>query len=98
MSAGVLLLIAGVVNILTGVAFMSYTGVTPVEFEYCGAILAIMGILALPAWVFCMQRSHFAYCIAAAAITLFSIGPFFLSSLLGIVALVLIAVSHEEFR
>ncbi len=97
MTAGTVLFVAGILCILNGV-FLGSWGDIAVEFEYCGFIEILMGIIAITGWVFCMQRTHLVYVIAVAVITIFSVGPFFLSSLLGLIALVLVAVSAKEFR
>ncbi|MCJ7490011.1 MAG: zinc ribbon domain-containing protein [Thermoplasmata archaeon] len=97
MATGTILFLAGILCIFNGVFLGSWGGIA-VEFAYCGFVEIMMGIIAITGWVFCMQRTHLVYVIAVAVITIFSVGPFFLSSLLGFIALVLIAVSAKEFR
>jgi hypothetical protein len=96
-AAGTLLVVAGILCIINGI-FIGSLGGMMVEFAYCGFIEILLGIVAMTGWLFCMQRTHLVYVMAVSVVTMFSVGPFFLSSLLGLIALVLIAVSAKEFR
>jgi hypothetical protein len=96
-AAGALLLIAGILCIINGV-FIGSLGGLEVELAYCGFLEIIMGVVAIVGWVFCMQRAHLPFVIGTAVVAVLSVGPFFLSSLLGFIALILIAVSATEFR
>lgn len=96
-AAGTVLFAAGILCIINGV-FLGSWGETIVEFVYCGFIEILMGVIAITGWIFCMQRTHFVYVIVVAVVTIFSVGPLFLSSILGFIALVLVAVSAKEFR
>ncbi|MBU1158614.1 MAG: zinc ribbon domain-containing protein [Candidatus Thermoplasmatota archaeon] len=96
LAAGTLLAIAGFLNIFNGLVLgmlMEYFE----AFAYCGLIEILFGAVALFAWVFCMRRAHRAFVVVACIITIISIGPFFLSTLLGILALILVLVSWKEF-
>lgn len=97
MAAGVLLVIAGFLCIINGMFFGSLGGVSA-EFAYCGFVEIVMGVIAVVGWIFCMQRANLPFAIVSAVVATLSVGPFFLSSLLGFVALILIAVSAKEFR
>jgi hypothetical protein len=97
MAAGVLLVIAGFLCIMNGVFFGSLGGISA-EFAYCGFVEIIMGVVAVVGWIFCMQRANLPLVIVAAVVAMLSVGPFFISSLLGFIALILIAVSAKEFR
>ena len=97
MIAGTSLFIAGILCVFNGLLIGSF-GEFAEEFAYCGFIEVMMGIVSITGWVFCMQRTHVVYVIVTAIITVLSVGPFFLSSLFGLFALVLIAVSIKEFR
>jgi len=55
----------------------------------CGAIMLLLGIIALLGGIFAIQRKHFGLAVLA--------GVFVLPSILGLVGLILVAVSHEEF-
>lgn len=97
MAAGMLLVIAGFLCILNGVFFGSLGGVS-VEFAYCGFVEIVMGVVAIVGWIFCMQRANLPFAIVSAVVATLSVGPFFVSSLLGFIALILIVVSAKEFR
>ena len=97
MIAGTALFIAGILCVINGLLIGSFGGFAE-EFAYCGFIEVVMGIVSITGWVFCMQRTHVVYVLITAVITVLSIGPFFFSSLLGLLALILIAVSIKEFR
>lgn len=95
--AGTTLFLAGILCIINGIFIGSWGGVIE-EFAYCGFIEILMGLVSISGWIFCMQRAHLVYVIIASIVTIFSVGPFFISSLLGAFALILIAVSAKEFR
>ncbi len=101
-AAGTLLFVAGILCIIMGFLIMGDLGdMTTLdigEVQFCSFIELLFGVVAITGWVFCMHRSHLVYVLAVCVLTLFSVGPFFLSSLLGLVALILVAISAKEFR
>ena len=97
MIAGTALFVAGGLCVFNGLLIGSFGGFAE-EFAYCGVIEIVMGIVSITGWVFCMQRTHVVYVLITAVIAVLSVGPLFLSSLSGLFALVLIAVSIKEFR
>lgn len=56
----------------------------------CGVIVLLLGVLVLLGGIFAMQRRHFALALVA--------GILALPTLLGIIGLILIIVSKDEFR
>ncbi|MDH3365464.1 MAG: zinc ribbon domain-containing protein [Thermoplasmata archaeon] len=95
--AGTSLFLAGILCLINGMLIGSY-GWLFEEFAYCGFIEIVLGIISITGWIFCMRRSHLVYVIIVSILMVFSIGPLFISSLLGLFALILIAVSAKEFR
>lgn len=95
--AGIALAIAGFLNILNGLVLGMISEYLE-GFEYCGALEVLFGVVALMGWVFCMQRAHPVFVMIAALITVFSVGPYFVSTVLGVIAFVLVAVSWKDFR
>jgi len=55
----------------------------------CGAIVAVLGVIVLLGGIFAIQRKHFGLALVGAILAL--------PSLLGIIGLVLIVVSKDEF-
>ena len=98
--AGTSLFVSGILCILNGAVIGSYGWIAE-ELAYCGFIEILMGIVSITGWIFCMQRTHLAYVLITTVVAILSIGPVFvlpLSSLLGVFALVLVALSIREFR
>ena len=63
----------------------------------CGAIGIILGLIALLGGVMALMRKMWGVAILGAILGLFTIGFWGLSSLLSLVALIVIAVSHKDF-
>lgn len=74
---------------IAGEAFMGITIGTSAILTACGAIMILLGIIALLGGIFAIQRKHFGLAILG--------GVFVLPSILGLVGLILVAVSHDEF-
>jgi len=64
----------------------------------CGAVEAIFGILALLGGIFAIQRKYWGIAIVGSIFGLISIGPLFLSSIFGLIGLILVATSKDEFN
>ena len=56
----------------------------------CGAVVLLLGVIVLLGGVFAVQRKHFGLAVVA--------GIMAIPSLLGIIGLILVMVSKEEFR
>ena len=56
----------------------------------CGAVLIILGIIALLGGVFALQRKNFALALIG--------GIFVVPSILGLIGLILVAASKDEFK
>ena len=95
---GVLILIAGLIE-LAGGAVLIGGGTFFVSFDFgggilvvCGAVLAVLGVIALLGGIFAIQKKHFALAILGGILGL---AGWFIPGLIG---LILVAVSKDEFR
>ena len=113
-AGGVLVLIAGLLAIVNAATFLTYSianlentgvslpsGVTWNDvlgtLRACGAIEVILGAVAIVGGVFAVQRKHFGLAIAGSLLGMFGFG-LAIGSLLGLIGLILIAVSRKEFQ
>lgn len=104
---GILLIVGGLLAIAGAVqTFMAGAeaedlplfGDTIANIVYvCGGIELIFGIIALVGGLFAYNGKSYNIALLGGILCLLSIGPFFLGSLLGLVGLILIATSKEEF-
>jgi len=62
----------------------------------CGAVMIVFGLIAIVGGVFGVTRKHFGLALVGSIFALISIG-FVLGSVLGLVGLILIALSRSEF-
>ncbi len=98
MVGGILILIAGLIEIAGGAVVIG-GGAFFVSLDFggaiaiaCGALVVLLGVIALIGGVFAIQRKHFGLAILGAILGL---GGWFIPGLIG---LILIAVSRDEFR
>lgn len=97
---GVLLIIGGVLALFNGIIIFALGSVTVSvggSLTCCGGLELLFGIGALVGGISALQRSGFTWALIGAVLCLISVGPLFISSLLGLVALILIATSQNEF-
>lgn len=107
-AGGALLLIAGIL----GIAFWGYAiafvnaavGFVPIAGDFltgimliCGAIGIIFSLICLLGGIFAIQRKLWGLGIAGGVLGLLSFG-WFLGSVLALVGLILVAVSHKDFQ
>jgi len=104
-AAGVLLLIGGILALIDGVivlALGSLAGSLVPEagaiYAVCGALVMVFGILGLLGGIVALQRKLWALALVGAIFCMLSIGPYFISSILGLIALILVAISKNEFQ
>lgn len=108
---GILLIVAGVIGIIEALVVMTsttfLTGLIPVAgFDtYITGILLVLGIIGLIISLFVLlggyfatTRTHFGMAIVGSVLGLFVLSPYFIASILALVALILLAVSHHEFE
>ena len=104
-AGGALLLVAGVlaminfaILIAAGSGFESlFPGLGSI-LAVCGIIGMIFSILALLGGVLAIMRKMWGLALVGSILGLLTIGPLFVSSILSLVALILIAISREEFQ
>jgi ribosomal protein L40E len=97
MAAGVLLFIAGMINILWGLLLGERYGHYFEDFEYYTMTLIVIGVISLPAAFLSMMRRLLPLVMAAAVLTLVTIGPWYVCSICGFSAVVMLAISTKEF-
>jgi len=64
----------------------------------CGIVGLVFAIIAIIGGYFAIKRRNFTMAVVGAVFCLLSFGAFGVSSILGLVGLILIAVSSHEFR
>ena len=108
LAAGVLLIIAGILAVGYWIYTLAVVGLYPISsagesgyfpfFRLCATIGVVLSIFPLLGGIMAVKKTHWGVALAGSSIGLFTIGPFFISTLLSLIALILIAVSKEEFR
>ena len=91
-------LIGGILIMLPGIGYLIGGGVLAVGSSaflfgggvLCGAVLLVLGIIAILGGIFAIQRKNFALALIG--------GIFVVPSILGLIGLILIAVSKDEFK
>ncbi|HKZ48606.1 MAG TPA: hypothetical protein VJ397_07460 [Thermoplasmata archaeon] len=106
-AGGALLLIAGILGLLNIVitfaiagsmlAFMAVIPGAAAIIAVCLGIIALFSIFALVGGIVALRRRMWGLALVGGILGLFSIGPLFISSILSLVGLILIAISKEEF-
>jgi len=108
LAAGVLLIIAGILavgNIIADI-FLVSSGNTSVSgyggianlLIVCFTIIFVFAVIAILGGVMAVKRKSWAVALIGSIFGLFTLGPLFVSSILSLIALILIVVSKEEFR
>ncbi len=64
----------------------------------CGVLILVFGVFLLIGGIFAIKRIHWGIALLGAILGLFSIGPWFLGTILSLAALVLIFLSRDEFK
>jgi hypothetical protein len=102
-AGGVLILIGGILALLYGGFItaiggaMSYVPGAGAVFAICGAIMLIFGLIALLGGIMALQRRSWGVALVGAIFCMISVGPVFISSILGLIGLILIAIARPEF-
>lgn len=103
-AAGVLMLIGGLLAMINGAVIAAVGGSTAALVPgagaiivVCGAIELIFGLIALVGSIMAIQRKSWGLALVGAIFCMISIGPMFIASILGLIALILVAISREEF-
>jgi hypothetical protein len=98
-----MLLIGGILAMLYGAIIAMVGGLVDFVpgmgtiFYFCGGIEIIFGLISILGGVMAFQRRTWALALTGSILCMLSIGPYFISSILGLIALILVAVSREEF-
>jgi hypothetical protein len=63
----------------------------------CGVIWFIIGLVALVGGIFAIRRRKWGIAVVGGVFGLLTLGPWFIGSILGLIGLILIAISKDEF-
>lgn len=95
---------SGILDIVSGVKLVTTNGQlpdVPVDFtgmlHTCGSLAILFGIIALLGGWFSLRRQKYVLALLAAALGIIGIGPFYLGAVLGLIGLILLALSNGEF-
>ncbi len=109
---GLLLIIAGISEIVSGIVILSTNvssspaaiGVSPEVISaaqnfvaVCGSIVFILGLVAAFGGAFAINRKHPTLAIVASVFGLAGLGFYYTGSIASLIALILLAISREEF-
>jgi len=108
MIAGLLLIVSAIIAIAfwAYVAFVAsaLVGILPVGGEMfqtiivvCGAIFIVLGIIELLGGIMALRRKMWALALVGSILGLFTFGFYGISSILSLVALIILAISRKEF-
>jgi len=93
-AGGVLILLSSLGYIIGGAAMAAtetaLLGFGGGAFLACGALLLVLGVISLLGGIFAIQKKHWALALIAGIIVL--------PSILGLIGLILVAVSRESFE
>jgi hypothetical protein len=110
--AGILLILFGLINIGFAIylivaiesvfSLIPDMAQAPLDFirnivVMCGVIIIILNLIVILGGYFATRRTNFGIAIIGAIVGLFTIGPFCLSSIVALIALILIYMSKDEF-
>lgn len=104
--AGVLEIASGVRTLTTDVTSAASAAGIPTEFvssiqgmlQFCGVLFLVFGVIVGIGGVFAFKRRHHMLALVAAIFGMLGVGPFMLGSLLSLIALVLLAISGDDFE
>lgn len=72
-------------------------GLIETIFNICGAVYLVIGGVVLIGAICAFKRIYRKVAIGASVLGIFSLGPFFMGSILSVIALVLVLMAREEF-
>ncbi|MBU4255732.1 MAG: hypothetical protein L6265_03270 [Thermoplasmatales archaeon] len=106
LAAGVLLIIAGILAIGNSIFIILIAEEIALFSLYnmhefliiCNTVIILLAVIAFVGGIMAIKRKSWAVALVCSILGLFIIGPLAISSLLSLIALILIAVSKEEFR
>lgn len=74
------------------------TGFIQNIYVFCGSIIIVLAIFTLLGGIMALKRKMWGLALLGAILGLFTVGLFFTSSILSLIALILIALSKQEFE
>jgi hypothetical protein len=112
--AGVMLILAGLLGLLTWASALAVdTSMlqnmlppnTPITAEQlqsillvCGIIGSILSVIALAGGIVALRRKGWGLAIVGSILGLFTVGPYFLASILALIGLILLVISRKDFH
>jgi hypothetical protein len=111
-AGGVLVIIAGILALANGLFYLAFstsslTGISlPPEISLedvasivrmCGVVEVIFGSVAILGGIFGIRRKHFGLAVLGSVLGMLGLG-FTIGGLLGLVGLILVAISRKEFE
>lgn len=90
-------MVVGGLIIFVGASLLPLTGGVGAAVAVCGSIPLIFGIIAVLGGIMALQRRSWGLALTGAILCMISIGFYGLSFILGLIAIILIAISREEF-
>ena len=112
--AGIFLIIAGLLGILTWSMALAVDSSmlqsvipadSPISLEQlqsilvtCGIIGCILSIFALVGGIVAVKRKAWGLAVVGGILGLFTIGPFFLASIIAVIGLILVIISRKDFQ
>ncbi len=112
--AGVLLILTGLLGLLTWAAALSVDtsmvqGILPANSPItagqlqsfllvCGIIGSILSIIALAGGIVALRRRGWGLAMMGSVLGLFTIGPYFLASILALIGLIILIIARKDFH
>ena len=97
---GVLVMIAGILGLFEAFVVLWLGGALPVGgggVTCCGLLMLLFAFAGIAGGFFAATRSHFVLAIIGAVLVMGCIGPLFLCVILGLIGLILIAITKDQF-
>lgn len=67
-------------------------------FILCGAILVVLSIFVILGGIMSLKRQKWGFAMAGSILGLLTFGPFFISSIMSFVAIILLIISKKDFK
>jgi uncharacterized membrane protein len=112
--AGILLIIAGLLGLFTWSSALALDSSmlqnvlpadSPISVEQlqsilatCGIIGCILSVFALTGGIVAVKRKAWGFALVGGILGLFTIGPFFLGSIISLIGLILVIISRKNFH
>jgi len=112
--AGVVLVLAGLLGLLTWASALAVNTSmlqsilpenSPITAEQlqslllvCGIIGSILSVIALAGGIVALRKKGWGLAMIGSVLGLFTIGPYFLASILSFIGLILLVLSRKEFQ